>query len=486
MAIIIKEIKLETSRQNLIQAIIAKQNDSNSRFLKVTFLDEGVVIPLETSSTVTINAERKDGASDSFFGEVNGDNTATVPLHSWMLELDGTVNCDVSIIDVEGRKLTTTTFVVMVEKAACSSEDVINDPQYNVLANLIAEVNETKQNFASTIKCSASGNPIRLDDVSPLEHEIAVGLRSKNLFDVSKLSKDTLLEVGTGKAVSSLMFDTSDFIELKPNTPFVGSHIQFCAFYSKDKTYISDIGDKSSTIERVLTMPPNAYYVRFCYQKSATDGSNVQLELGTTATAYAPYIADITTAKVLKQGKNLWNYTDSFSIVGNGADGTIFDIQNLNLIGSYALSCYAELNNIEYSEKGNIILLAVYYDDGTREYKNLVNESSVSGIQSVVFGSTEKTVIRFYASKQYRLTAGTINLSNIQLELGTKTDYEPFVEPTTHTADENGNVEGIIGNGETVTLLAESGVTISAEYNADTKKYIDKKFAELAAMVVGS
>ena len=41
--------------------------------------------------------------------------------------------------------------------------------------------------LANALKGSASGNPIRLDDVSPLEHEIAVGLRSKNLFDPSVL-----------------------------------------------------------------------------------------------------------------------------------------------------------------------------------------------------------------------------------------------------------------------------------------------------------
>ena len=54
------------------------------------------------------------------------------------------------------------------------------------------------------------------------------------------------------------------------------------------------------------------------------------------------------------------------------------------------------------------------------------------------------------------------------------------------TADKNGNVEGIIGNGEDMTLLADVGATITAEYNIDTKKYIDKKFAELSAALVNN
>ena len=145
MALIVKEVKLETSKANLIQAIVAKQNDCNSRFLKVTFLNEGEVIPFSPNSTVTINGERKDGLSKRFYGVVNEDHTATVPLHSWFLELDGTVNCDISMIDEEGRKLTTTTFVVMVEKAANNSEDISSDPEYDVLLNLIEDVSGTKQ-----------------------------------------------------------------------------------------------------------------------------------------------------------------------------------------------------------------------------------------------------------------------------------------------------------------------------------------------------
>ena len=149
MALIIKEIRLEVSKPNFIQAIVAKQNDCNSRFLKASLWDEGTQIPIRASAEVTINAERKDGASDSFFGEVNDDNTVTVPLHSWMLELEGSVNCDVSIF-VEGRRLTTTSFVVAVEKASNNSDDISTDPQYDVLTDLIEEVNKIQESYPIT------------------------------------------------------------------------------------------------------------------------------------------------------------------------------------------------------------------------------------------------------------------------------------------------------------------------------------------------
>jgi hypothetical protein len=57
-----------------------------------------------------------------------------------MLELDGSVTCDISVIDTEAdnnKKLTTTSFTLLVEKAAYGGEDITSDPQYDVLINLI-------------------------------------------------------------------------------------------------------------------------------------------------------------------------------------------------------------------------------------------------------------------------------------------------------------------------------------------------------------
>ena len=137
MAIVIKPVTLEVSKPNVFQAIAAKQNDSNSRFLKATIVNEGEKIHVLPTSKVTINAKRSDGESSSFFGEANEDGTATVPLHSWVLEIAGHVNCDVSIIDADSRKLTTTTFSVLVEEASNSSDDISSDEQYDVLTELI-------------------------------------------------------------------------------------------------------------------------------------------------------------------------------------------------------------------------------------------------------------------------------------------------------------------------------------------------------------
>jgi len=90
--VITREITVDVSKRNTFSAIVAKQHDSNSRFLKVTLTDLGEVITVPTTAQVVINALRDDGESKSFLGTANADGTVTVPLTPWMLELDGDVN----------------------------------------------------------------------------------------------------------------------------------------------------------------------------------------------------------------------------------------------------------------------------------------------------------------------------------------------------------------------------------------------------------
>jgi hypothetical protein len=65
-----------------------------------------------------------------------------------MLELEGEVWCDVSVIDTEGRKLTSTKFELLVERASCASGDITEDENYDILVKLIEEVSAIKTDYA--------------------------------------------------------------------------------------------------------------------------------------------------------------------------------------------------------------------------------------------------------------------------------------------------------------------------------------------------
>ena len=185
MAQIIKEITVDVARKNLFQAIVAKQNDSNSRFLKVTLVNEGEKIEIERSSGVTIKAERQDGKSNSYAGTVNDDGTVTVPLTAWMLQLDDIVRCDISVIDSESRKLTSTSFSIEVEAAANFTGDVSGDENYDILISLISECESAKEACNAAAAAADNINTKYGNAVSGIE-ATAAGLKVTHLNGESK------------------------------------------------------------------------------------------------------------------------------------------------------------------------------------------------------------------------------------------------------------------------------------------------------------
>ena len=144
---ITRSISVDVAQENRMQPIVAKQYDRASRFLKVQFLNLGNEIIIDPNAIITINAKRSDGQGLSFSGSVLEDGTVRVPLTYWMLELDGPVECDISVITGENNDtmLTSTSFTLEVQVAAVSNTDAEENEDYPVLLQLIGEVQECKE-----------------------------------------------------------------------------------------------------------------------------------------------------------------------------------------------------------------------------------------------------------------------------------------------------------------------------------------------------
>ena len=391
---IIKELNIEVTKPNVFQAIVAKQYDMNSRFLKVTLTDCGnvVTIPYSKDISVIINAVRPDGESNGFGGEVNEDGTLIVPLHSWMLELDGMVTCDISVIQTtesDNKKLTTTSFDLMVEKAAYGGEDITTDPQYDVLVELIERVenieaggggggivdqtykpesenaqsgiavneaikkNETKTNntFSNALKGKASGQYITLDDVSPVEHNLSVKVKSKNEADIYGFSANSISNPSSSRVITNnygttiSTIDPSGSIEVtqtkwgNETDPVHYSNGYFAiGFYNdyQEGEYVQfsfDLEIKENPLN-ATTMSvmangasPNTFtftegrnvvriywrnrddrqYIEFRNAGCSLVISNIQVERG-EPTPYTPFISNLKDTTLMTYGKNLLNY----------------------------------------------------------------------------------------------------------------------------------------------------------------------------------
>ena len=155
MAKITKKISVDVAETNRFAAIVAKQYDKSSRFLNVQLLNEEVPFGADVGATVVINARREDDTAKSFVGTVEDDGTVTVPLAYWMLELDGTVVCDISIINGENM-LTTCLFELQVQEAAADEEAISKDDDYGILIKLIESVQTTADTLTSKYETSAT------------------------------------------------------------------------------------------------------------------------------------------------------------------------------------------------------------------------------------------------------------------------------------------------------------------------------------------
>jgi hypothetical protein len=284
MAKIIQEINLEVAKPNLFQAIVAKQNDYGSRFLKVTFVNNGEKINIDATLTATINAERPDGASKRFGAVVNNDGTVTAPLTGWMLELQGLVSCDISVITSDG-KLTTTDFSINVNEAACSDGDISDDDNYNIL-NVLTKYNPASINkhysgfIAGTV--SASGVITEAYNGGSTQYFIkqyleagtylyrtnynAAGVASRRCYRydengayLGSIVCEVVTELGSGREIDKFTLpegriialcvgyinDTDDFMVIEGSTAEDWSN-EYVSYYPEETTIADDINFSNS------------------------------------------------------------------------------------------------------------------------------------------------------------------------------------------------------------------------------------------------
>ena len=125
---IIREVIADVVKRGATKVIYAKQHDFNSRFLKIRIQVDGVDFDVKPTSRATLNVSRPDKSTKKIGGSVNSDGTVTIPMDSWMLDLAGTIQCDVSVVEEEGTtvsKLTTMKFSIRVEEEVVCDDSCV-------------------------------------------------------------------------------------------------------------------------------------------------------------------------------------------------------------------------------------------------------------------------------------------------------------------------------------------------------------------------
>lgn len=140
MAQCLYKMALDVAERDTLISIVARQGDSDTRFLRVGLFSLGEPLRIEEGATVMLNTKSAAGELMAFSGSVNSDGSITLPMPARILKNTGTVTCDVSIITATGGRLTTPSFEVEVV-ASLADGDLLpgDDSEGSITAEMLAK-----------------------------------------------------------------------------------------------------------------------------------------------------------------------------------------------------------------------------------------------------------------------------------------------------------------------------------------------------------
>lgn len=362
--------------------------------------------------------------------------------------------------------------------------------------------------FSNALKGSASGEVIGINDISPIEHEMGVSVRGKNLcdnvYELGSISSDNGVEYESGGTIRS-----KNYYPIKPNATYTVKAVDSTPkvrfrFYDKNKNYIGYIFSVVSDGNAfTFTTKENCYFLRFDIANTGENlDTKLQLELGTVATAYAPYIPDISAVKVMKLGKNLFDFEKArvdngqrIEYLDNGirAKGNASTSSGTNAFANGWVNF--EVSKKIYLKKGTRVFVSAditwinidNYD--TKSYFGFFlygNENAINYHKNIPTKNTLNTKQRIsvtlnitesgYYYPIFTLNSCEMKIENIQVTISESIEYKPYIQPTEYTPDADGVVSGVTSLYPSTTLMTDTdGALIDATYNRD----INKAFEEL-------
>lgn len=421
--------------------------------------------------------------------------------------------------------------VVAVNTAAKTAQDSaivqIEAKRTNSLASIPADytaVQNAVRTTANAVLRKVSGELIRMDDVSPMEHYPVVKVHGKNLLPFPYKQSAASLEGGTFTALQDGGVQVSGTptgytsINIYEGSPLVKTgkavlsysgdfeNVSFAiAIYDSGTNLLfsSETWMSSSPILLNTDLYPSAtrwivYMKRGTVNVPMRGIAYPQLELGEVATEYVPYI-NPTSVKVTACGKNLVS-TDASrwsalfplnsangvmtSVNGSGASNYLY-YDALFPRGRYVarakFSGYPRFLVRLYGSDGEMLSNAPGFGAYNEYYKGFffTSETLVLNIPSVAthwqFG------IIFAAGSD--VVNVNLTVSELQLEISdSATWYEPYSgENRTPTVD--GAVAGLKAVSPTMTLLTDKpSVVIECEYSRDTNKVIEEILKKITAI----
>lgn len=361
---------------------------------------------------------------------------------------------------------------------------------------------------------TASGEAIAVHDVNPVEHKLGVTVSSKNRVDIKDGIYACSGYIGDGVYVDC---------EIKANTDYIVSfNYEFLSLdseYGYDNLalsvngppnvnyYPADIMSGTMTLPLIFGSNVDKLYITFIspnYSAEATVRiTNFQLELSTEATPYTPYIPDLSAVEVSRYGGNLlpFPYTELKvgTVTTSGITFTTYEDSSILINGTATASVVKYLyrditskpdwakggtvitiskNADKETEQGKVYFIANYYDANTTMRQGVFATSRATETGTI---TSDWVGVGFYISVPKGNSIDNLTIKPM-IQLGsTATEYEPYKEPQTATANTEGVVEGLTSLSPNMTLVTNTdGVVIDLEYYKDIDLAFENLTTEIA------
>ena len=379
---------------------------------------------------------------------------------------------------------------------------------------------------ASGIRVNMSGTVVAADDVSPVEHHPAIRIHGKNLipfpyaeetttkdgitFSVNADGGITVSGTATVNTSFNLTMQYQKKLFVKKGREYTiscVSSLTAATGYVYFQIWANGIGNDSLSVRRgslAFTASKDGYVqIGLVLLKGQTFNETVyiQLEEGTTATEYTPYI-DPATVKVNRCGKNFWHSRDlsyprtvSGVTINYDPDSQIYTFNGTSTSPGdiYTIPNGADIMHINAGETWTlkVEVMGGTIDGVATSSGKMSPLVNTNGYTNTIHANAES----LYATKTYTEAADITKMyfyvyasgivfnnfkCRIQFEQNSKpTEFEKFKNLAEYIPTADGTVCGVTSLSPNMTILTDTeGVIVECEYIIDTKTYIDKKITE--------
>ena len=367
--------------------------------------------------------------------------------------------------------------------------DSIPDEYGEVTANVntnTAKINE----LASAINGSMSGEIVVADDVSPVEHTPKIWVHGKNLLNIP----DTTVEgnyawcnkvIGSFELAPGTYTISVDF--LQKGTDLSKPSISARKYESVTVQYASTSStEESGRLKLTFTIPNDEKgFTLYAYSNvTPTAGdticafSNFQIEKGSVATEYTPYI-DASTVELTRCGRSIFSKSQQI-VSGVEKPWASLLVAAVKVPpGDYVASCRFKQTG---TDKSTVSMSVRTYNDFAVPFGD-ASSSAIEGNllkQFTVTPGSGGFQIFLYSNQPNIALTTECSFENICVEAGTKSMGYEVYKGAKFTPNEDGTVDGVNSLSPYMTILTDTeGVTVECEYNIDTKTYIDRKISEM-------